>query len=200
MAETENKDNPTLTAKRKLEPFPISKDNEEEGSQNKYQKLQFLTHNDISVPNEENSTGNMPLELSNINSGSNFSIGEEKSVSKAQAEENAGAEVDEEEEDDTDFEDEEEEENGEAAAVDRKGKGIMIEEERDDSDDDDDNSGDGGSEVDSDCNELEDDPLAEVDLDNILPSRTRRRAVQPGVYIANDLDNDENEDGHGSDS
>ncbi|OMO85517.1 hypothetical protein CCACVL1_10141 [Corchorus capsularis] len=61
--------------------------------------------------------------------------------------------------------------------------GILIEEEEDSDDDDD--SSDGGNEsgVESD---LSDDPLAEVDLDNILPSRTRRRTVQPGVYIAKD--------------
>ena len=36
----------------------------------------------------------------------------------------------------------------------------------------------------SDDDELVEDPLAEVDLSNILPSRTRRRAPpQPGAYL-----------------
>lgn len=42
-----------------------------------------------------------------------------------------------------------------------------------------------------------DDPLAEVDLDNILPSRTRKRSIQPGVYISNDCgggNNNEDDD------
>ncbi|PPD83222.1 hypothetical protein GOBAR_DD19862 [Gossypium barbadense] len=37
--------------------------------------------------------------------------------------------------------------------------------------------------------DLSDDPLAEVDLDNILPSRTRRRSVHPGLHIAKDVRN-----------
>ncbi|KAG6789915.1 hypothetical protein POTOM_006048 [Populus tomentosa] len=81
------------------------------------------------------------------------------------------------EEEDGDYEDEEE--NREEAVVDRKGKGIMIEEGDDDDDD--------GSELEGgdDSEEAEeDDPLAEVDLDNILPSRTRRKVVHPGVYIS----------------
>ncbi|KAL0694346.1 hypothetical protein Bca4012_061526 [Brassica carinata] len=45
-----------------------------------------------------------------------------------------------------------------------------------------------------------DDPLAEVDLDNILPSRTRRRSIQPGVYISNDLGGGNNEDDDNDDS
>ncbi|CAN7040530.1 unnamed protein product, partial [Brassica oleracea var. botrytis] len=45
-----------------------------------------------------------------------------------------------------------------------------------------------------------DDPLAEVDLDNILPSRTRRRSIQPGVYISNDCGGgNNNEDDDSSD-
>ncbi|XVF13849.1 hypothetical protein REPUB_Repub09cG0004000 [Reevesia pubescens] len=102
-----------------------------------------------------------------------------------------------EEDDDGDYEDdeEEEEENGNAA-VDRKGKGILIEEEKDsDDDDDDDDSSDGGNESEGES-DLSDDPLAEVDLDNILPSRTRRRVLQPGVYIAKDVGNN----GEGDDS
>ncbi|GAB2284112.1 hypothetical protein Dimus_018583 [Dionaea muscipula] len=90
-------------------------------------------------------------------------------------------------------EDEHKSSNGkEAVEIDRKGKGILVEEgseegedEGDDSDDDDSSDGDDNlSDGDSD---LSDDPLAEVDLDNILPSRTRRRVVHPGAYDANIL-------------
>ncbi|KAF8086379.1 hypothetical protein N665_0628s0029 [Sinapis alba] len=96
--------------------------------------------------------------------------------------------------------DEDEEEDEEE--IDRKGKGISREDkgkgkliqldESDDSDDDDDDDDDDDEYDESD---LSDDPLAEVDLDNILPSRTRRRSIQPGVYISNDrVSNNENDD------
>ncbi|KAE8710065.1 Long chain base2 isoform 1 [Hibiscus syriacus] len=95
-------------------------------------------------------------------------------------------EGEEEEEEDDDYEDDEdddeEEENG-SAPVDRKGKGVLIEEEIDSDDDD---SSDGGNESEGD---LSDDPLAEVDLDNILPSRTRRRVVRSGVRISKEVGN-----------
>ncbi|KAJ6420865.1 hypothetical protein OIU84_028275 [Salix udensis] len=102
--------------------------------------------------------------------------------------------VEEEEDGDNEVDDyEDEEENGEEVVVDRKGKGILIEEdEEDDSGDDDDSSGlDGGDDSEE---AEEDDPLAEVDLDNILPSRTRRKAVHPGAYIANDNHVDDDDD------
>ncbi|KAL9670964.1 hypothetical protein QQ045_008527 [Rhodiola kirilowii] len=92
-----------------------------------------------------------------------------------------------EEEDDDD--DQEEHSNGEAE-IDRKGKGIMIRDDKgkgkmvqeDESDDEDDNDDDSSDDDDyssdeEDDSDLSDDPLDEVDLDNILPSRTRRRAV-----------------------
>ncbi|KAK7845505.1 hypothetical protein CFP56_009225, partial [Quercus suber] len=85
---------------------------------------------------------------------------------------------------DEDEDDDEDSENGdEKAVVDRKGKGIMradkgkgklIEEENDDDEDD---GSDIGSDVSDGESDLSDDPLAEVDLDNILPSRTRRRGL-----------------------
>ncbi|KAJ9132873.1 hypothetical protein P3X46_033699 [Hevea brasiliensis] len=199
MPETENKDESTLPSKRKLDSLPVSDGKEAvpEDQPNKTQKLQSLTHNGNSLVIEEKITGNQPLLPSNDNSCANSSIPQEKSSSKAVAEDDDTREGEEEEEDDDgDYEDEEEEEedNGEAAVVDRKGKGIMVEEEEDDdSDDDDIDSSDGGSELDGDGSELEDDPLAEVDLDNILPSRTRRRAAQPGVYVANDHGNDDDD-------
>ncbi|GMH25684.1 hypothetical protein Nepgr_027527 [Nepenthes gracilis] len=87
------------------------------------------------------------------------------------------------------------------AVVDRKGKGILIEgsEEEEEEDDDDDDSSDDGDNLSDGDSDLSDDPLAEVDLDNILPSRTRRRVVHPGAYIAtnlsqNDDDDDESDD------
>nr|GLL26743.1 protein bfr2 [Ipomoea trifida] len=89
-------------------------------------------------------------------------------------------------------EDEDEQSNGEAE-IDRKGKAIrsddkgkgkLVEESVDDSDSDSDSSAI-GSDSDADGeSDLSDDPLAEVDLDNILPSRTRRRSVHPGVFIS----------------
>ncbi|KAL4377794.1 hypothetical protein GQ457_02G012640 [Hibiscus cannabinus] len=107
-----------------------------------------------------------------------------------------------EEDEDDDYEDEdggeEEEENG-STPVDRKGKGILIEEENDSDDeeeDDDDDSSDGGSESEGES-DLSDDPLAEVDLDNILPLRTRRRVVRPGVHIAKEVGNKGEADDHG---
>lgn len=113
------------------------------------------------------------------------------------------------EDDDDDDEDEEdynaeEDGDGEAEIVDRKGKGIMVDRKgkgkmiEDSEDDDSEGHGDGDddSSDDSDSDfsdgldgsDLEDDPLAEVDLDNILPSRTRRSRAQPGVRISNDPD------------
>lgn len=82
---------------------------------------------------------------------------------------------------------------GKGILRDDKGKGKLIEEE--DSDD----SSDGGNESEADS-DLSDDPLAEVDLDNILPSRTRRRVVQPGFYIANDPGNNGDDDSDDSDA
>lgn len=84
-----------------------------------------------------------------------------------------------------------------AEVVDRKGKGKAVVEDEDDDDGDDsssESSADGtmGNEDDSD---FDDDPLAEVDLDNILPSRTRRRAPPPpGAYLVTDQDGDDDDD------
>ncbi|KAF8104547.1 hypothetical protein N665_0171s0052 [Sinapis alba] len=104
-------------------------------------------------------------------------------------------------------EEKEEEEGEDEDSIDRKGKGISREDkgkgklievdESDDSDDDDDEY---------DESDLSDDPLAEVDLDNILPSRTRRRSNQPGVYISNDrfgnheVDDDDDDSSDDSDA
>lgn len=72
-----------------------------------------------------------------------------------------------------------------------KGKGKMIveEEEEDSSDDSDEACVASGSDSD-----YSDDPLMEVDLNNILPSRTRRWAPSvPGAYLV-PLDQDDDED------
>lgn len=103
-------------------------------------------------------------------------------------------------EDDGEDDDDDDEHSNGAIEIDRKGKGIMkddkgkgkmIEESDDDSDsdsDDDLNESDG-----EDDDDLSDDPLAEVDLDNILPSRTRGRTVSSGLRISsNDDKNDKN--------
>lgn len=100
-------------------------------------------------------------------------------------------EEDEEEDDEDDYEgeiEEDEQSNGEPE-VDRKGKGIL----RDDKgkgkliEDSDDDSSDFGSESDVDSDtDLSDDLLAEVDLGNIIPSRTRRRTHQSGLKISDD--------------
>ncbi|KAJ0256852.1 hypothetical protein HA466_0078200 [Hirschfeldia incana] len=112
-----------------------------------------------------------------------------------------GEEDEDEEEEEDEEDDEEDEEDSTEAEIDRKGKGISREDkgkgkliEIDSSDDSDDEDEDGGE---YDESELSDDPLAEVDLDNILPSRTRRRSIQPGVYISggnNNEDVDESSD------
>ncbi|CAN7134316.1 hypothetical protein HID58_030938 [Brassica napus] len=104
-----------------------------------------------------------------------------------------------------DGEEEEEEEvdrKGKGISREDKGKGKMIEvEESDDSDDDDDEDDEDGEEYDE--SDLSDDPLTEVDLDNILPSRTRRRSIQPGVFISNDrggVNEDDDDDDSSDDS
>ncbi|KAI3862543.1 hypothetical protein MKX03_037647 [Papaver bracteatum] len=88
-----------------------------------------------------------------------------------------------------------EDDGEEEVVVDRKGKGKMIvedEDDEDDSDDDDDDDEFGGGELSDIDSDLSDDPLAEVDLDNILPSRTRRRVVPPPEeYRVDDLDDED---------
>ncbi|KAF8400035.1 hypothetical protein HHK36_015909 [Tetracentron sinense] len=134
-------------------------------------------------------------------SGNNPSLVEDKlNPDEANAEADTDKdEEDGEEEDEDEDEDEEEDEDerGEHSnrkdAIDSKGKGILKEDKGkgklkagDGSGED---SSDGGGQSDDDSS-LSDDPLAEVDLDNILPSRTRRRVAQPGAYLVNDLEDD----------
>ncbi|XVF57710.1 hypothetical protein PTKIN_Ptkin07bG0004000 [Pterospermum kingtungense] len=176
MADPDGPKEPALPAKRK--PDLTSQDH-----QNLPPKSRKLQSTDKIIQAKEGiqSTENHAVEPSGNNDSS-------VPQSKHQIEQpgNDPEEEDDDYEDDDDEDDEldEDEDNGNAA-VDRKGKGVLVEEKNDSEDDDDTGSSDGGngSEGESD---LSDDPLAEVDLDNILPSRTRRRAVQPGVYIAKD--------------
>ncbi|KAJ7976284.1 transcription initiation factor TFIID subunit 11-like [Quillaja saponaria] len=197
MAETENQEEPTVLPKRK--PDLDCEDNENHPK--KIQKLEALVNNS---PASEGKVGECEA-IANKNHHSEEKIEKVESdvVAEAYNDEDDEGEY-EDEEDDGDDEDGEES-NGKIE-VDRKGKGItrddkgkgkMIMEDQDDESDDSDSNDDGAiSDSDSD---LSDDPLAEVDLDNILPSRTRRRTVHPGVYIANDLGND-NDDSDDSDA
>ncbi|XVF59958.1 hypothetical protein PTKIN_Ptkin08bG0003800 [Pterospermum kingtungense] len=190
MAETESPLEPALPTKRK----PDLTSEDQESLPLKSQKLQ--TPDETIQPNEAyQSLQNQALEPSAKNDSS---LPEAESV--PQNEEPALEEDEEEEDDDYEDDDDEEEEDGNAK-TDRKGKGILVEEEKDsDDDDDDDDSSDGGNESEGES-DLSDDPLAEVDLDNILPSRTRRGVVRPGVYIAKDAgDNAEGDDGDDSDA
>ncbi|XVF16124.1 hypothetical protein REPUB_Repub10bG0004300 [Reevesia pubescens] len=188
MAETKSPEEPALSsAKRK--PDLIS-----EGQENlplKSQKLQTQEET-IQAKEGNHSTVNHALEPSGINHSSVLEPRPENEEPDINAEEEE-EEQEEDEDDDDDYEndDDHDEENG-IAADDRKGKGILIEEEKDDDD-----SSDGGNETEGES-DLSDDPLAEVDLDNILPSRTRRRVVQPGVCIAKDVGN--NGEGDASDA
>ncbi|KAK7395970.1 hypothetical protein VNO78_16618 [Psophocarpus tetragonolobus] len=99
---------------------------------------------------------------------------------------------DEEDDDDDEDDDEQEEEEdtkGKGILRDDKGKGKMVEEVDDDDDDSDDDDDDSDDEHD-DGSDFSDDPLAEVDLNNILPSRTRGRSVSaPGVRISDNAPN-----------
>lgn len=90
---------------------------------------------------------------------------------------------------------------GALTAVD-KGKGILVEEEEeeeDGSDDRDESSGGNSDDVvggeEDDDSDFVDDPLAEIDLDNILPSRSRRREPPPpGAYFDPDQAGDDSDD------
>ncbi|XP_041009069.1 nucleoplasmin-like protein ANO39 [Juglans microcarpa x Juglans regia] len=200
MAEIKHQEEPTLSSKRK--PDLTCDDNPK-----KTTKLEAPPDNNIdsSVFKEKNNF----LESSEHDS----SIAQEKDCkfeTDLLAEAEAEAEDEDEDEDEDDYDDEEEDEdeddedgedgNGKAE-VDQRGKGIL----RDDKGkgklilEDDDEDEDDGSDISNGESDLSDDPLAEVDLDNILPSRTRKRTIQPGVYIASDLGNND-DDSDGSDA
>lgn len=200
-------DKGSLPAKRNPDLASLDKENIHEDTDDPNKKLKL--GNDLSVENNDHSIGNDPLipdveENKDVNGTKNLSAHAEQVLENEdnEVEDQYGEDYeDEEEEDEDEDEDEDNEEdsddedsNANAKIVDRKGKGIM----RDDkgkgklvevSQD----SSDSGSESDADS-DLSDDPLAEIDLDNILPSRTRRRLVQPGVQISNNQVTKEDED------
>lgn len=147
--------------------------------------------------------------LENSVDGVVSSVAEDKKIGKGSQNEACSVkdEEDEDEDDEEDYkveeeeEDEDEQSNGEAEidrkgkaiTSDKKGKGKLVEESLDDSDSDSDSSV-FGSDSDTDGeSDLSDDPLAEVDLDNILPSRTRRRPVHTGVFISHAAGNPKND-------
>ncbi|KAL2505498.1 putative histone H2A.Z-specific chaperone CHZ1 [Abeliophyllum distichum] len=129
---------------------------------------------------------------------------DEKKADLKQPKNTSHPEDEEEDDDEEDYEGEEDDDgdedaqsDGEEAIVNSKGKGIARDDKGkgkliEESEDDDDSSDDCESELSGVDSDLSDDPLAEVDMNNILPSRTRRRAAQPGLHISNDRD-------HGSD-
>ncbi|CAA0196802.1 unnamed protein product [Arabidopsis thaliana] len=213
MADVENQQDSSFPVKRKSDLFCQDQDN----VTNKAQKLNPSLNSADSESKDGETNGSGQIE--NLNSSTEETIGAESSVlSEKAAEEvengvigDSGAEEEQEDEEDEEEDDEEEEEEEEEEVVDRKGKGIsredkgkgkMIEvEESDDEDDSDDDEDDEGFDED-DESDFSDDPLAEVDLDNILPSRTRRRSSQPGVFIPNEFSNRHvnDEDDESSDS
>ncbi|KAK8969990.1 hypothetical protein KSP40_PGU003732 [Platanthera guangdongensis] len=95
-----------------------------------------------------------------------------------------------------------------SAADKGKGKMVLADEEdsddavgrKDSSDDEDGSSEDSdesvqGGDGDDDDSDFSDDPLTEVDLDNILPVRIRRRnPVMPGAYLVGDRESDDEDD------
>ncbi|CAA0834775.1 Unknown protein [Striga hermonthica] len=99
-------------------------------------------------------------------------------------------------EDEVEDEDEIVDRKGKGVEVDLKGKGKMVDEDDEDDEDDDDEDGSSDDSSDSDLSgdevdgsDWEDDPLLEVDLNNILPSRTRKGSgrVNSGVrFFGND--------------
>ncbi|KAL0697683.1 hypothetical protein Bca4012_053805 [Brassica carinata] len=193
MADVENQQDSSFPVKRKSD--LCSQD--EDQAANKAQKLNPSSSSADSESKDVEVSGIGVVE--NLNQSADEKIETESSVSLEKDENGVPGDLaaEEEEEDDDDGEEEEE--------VDRKGKGISredkgkgklieVEESSDDSDDEDDEDGDEYDESD-----LSDDPLAEVDLDNILPSRTRRRSIQPGVYISNDRGGVNEDDGDSSD-
>ncbi|CAN8293901.1 unnamed protein product [Cochlearia groenlandica] len=207
MADVENQKESSFPVKRKSDLYCQDQDN----AASKAQKPNPLPSSAESESKDGEING---IELGNLNSSADDKIATESPISPEKVAESKPEKDKNDVTGDLEAEDEQEEEEEEdsiEAEIDRKGKGISREDkgkgkliefdesddEEDDSDDDEDE--DGGDEYDD--SDLSDDPLAEVDLDNILPSRTRRRSIQPGVYISNDRcgNNNNNEDDDSSD-
>ncbi|KFK43548.1 hypothetical protein AALP_AA1G141100 [Arabis alpina] len=192
MADVENQQESSFPVKRKTDLYCQDQDN----VANKAQKLNQSSNSADSESKEGEINGSG---VENLNSTVEEKLATESSEkvagSESAKEENVIA-------GDLGAEEEQEEEEIERKGISRedkgKGKLIEVEESEDDSDDEDDDE-DCGDEYDE--SDLSDDPLAEVDLDNILPSRTRRRSIQPGVYISNETrDRGEEEDDSSDDS
>lgn len=164
--------------KRKLDlPNPVNNALEEDkndADSNKRQKIEIPSKNAAETEERLNNSANA----------------EEEDGEEDEDEEDYNAEQDE----DGDEETENVDRKGKGIMTDDKGKGKMVEDSEDDdsdgNDDDDDSSDDSDSDFSDglDESDMEDDPLAEVDLGNILPSRTRQKRVQPGVRIFSDPD------------
>ena len=164
MVEVKDHEEPALHAKRKPD-LTCVKDKEDDSKKQKFD----ISDNNSSVVEVELDADEGELDSDEEDSGSEESDDSEQSDDKAEV-------VD---------------RKGKGILVEDKGKGKLIEEKEDDEDDGD--SSDGAAQSDGDS-DLSEDPLAEVDLENILPTRTRRRVVQPGVYLANDLPDEEDSD------
>ncbi|CAH8382908.1 unnamed protein product [Eruca vesicaria subsp. sativa] len=187
MADVENQPDSSFPVKRK----PDLCCQEQDSVANKSQKLNHSTSSD-SRDVEVSVSG-----AGNLNSSTDGETGteasnslEEASGSESGKDENAAGEKQEGGEEEENDGEEENDRKGKGLSREDKGKGKLIEFDESESSDDEDEYGDEYDE-----SELSDDPLAEVDLDNILPSRTRRRSIQPGVYISSDLyDDDDSSD------
>ncbi|CAI9106066.1 OLC1v1005124C1 [Oldenlandia corymbosa var. corymbosa] len=201
---TEVSDEASLVAKRKSDLVCEDKDDTQEKTDDsiKKQKLDFSSvDNTNPLISEADENKDVNGTESKKAMGERNKILEEDEDGKAEEaqggdEDNEDEDEDEDEyefddsdeSDDDDDDDDDDHSNGNAETVDRKGKGIMIDDKGkgkmiEESDED---SIKGGIESDDDDGDLSDDPLAEVDLDNILPTRTRSRgrAVHHGVHIS----------------
>ncbi|CAN8305378.1 unnamed protein product [Cochlearia groenlandica] len=175
MADVENQHDSTFPVKRKSDIHCQELDN----VSNKAQKLDPSSDSDVSGDTLAESVVS-PVKTD----GGSVSEKEENSVSGGDFEAEEEQEGEEEEEDLS--EDEiVNDRKGKGISREDKGKGKLIEEEEEDDDSED---IDDDEDVD-DESDFSDDPLAEVDLDNILSSRTRRRSSQPGLFISNNNNN-----------
>ncbi|KAL6325598.1 hypothetical protein AAG906_023443 [Vitis piasezkii] len=169
MVEVKDHEEPALHAKRKPDLSCV----EDKEDDSKKQKLEISDNNSSVVEDEfdaDEGESDSDEEEEEEDSGSEEGDDSEQSNDKAKAK---------------------------AKVIDRKGKGILVEDKGKgkliEEEEEEDDSSDGAAQSDDDS-DLSEDPLAEVDLDNILPTRTRRRVVQPGVYLANDLPEEEDSD------
>ncbi|XP_018438510.1 uncharacterized protein LOC108810944 [Raphanus sativus] len=187
MADVENQQDSSFPVKRKSDLCCQDQDN----VANKAQKLNPSSSSADSESKDGQVNGSG---VENLSSSTDEKLVTESSLEKAAEENKQEVEEEDEEEEEEDLIEAEIDRKGKGIAREDKGKGKLIEfDESDDSDDDDNEDDEDVDEYDE--SDLSDDPLAEVDLDNILPSRTRRRSIQPGVFISNDrIGNHEDDD------